>query len=89
MIHSHNTKGYIQIEEDCGPQPSSSDASTSRTEATTAVPKKRIVNLRNVAMIPAVDAKNPKDMIRAKVLDGIMPLSRVPWTNAHSIVKQE
>ncbi|KAF8931708.1 hypothetical protein CPC16_000568 [Podila verticillata] len=77
-----NNEGYIHIEEDCSSTPvlpAIAESSDLR--------KAKIVNLRNVAMTPAVYATNPKDIIRVKVLDTIMPLSRTPWTNAHSVIK--
>ncbi|KAF9391536.1 hypothetical protein CPB97_006256 [Podila verticillata] len=77
-----NIKGYIRIEEDC----SSTPALPASAESSN-VRKAKIVNLRNVAMTPAVYATNPKDIIRVKALDTIMPLSRTPWTNAHSVIK--
>ncbi|KAF9318362.1 hypothetical protein BG003_011375 [Podila horticola] len=77
-----NNKGYIHIEEDCPPTPTFS-ANAKNFNA----PKTKIVNLRNVAMTPAVYAKSPKDIIRVNVLDTIMPLSQTPWTNVHSVVK--
>ncbi|KAG0018025.1 hypothetical protein BGZ82_000557 [Podila clonocystis] len=74
---TYNNKVYIHIEEDCPATP----------ELPARAPNVKIVNLRNVAMTPAVYAKNPKDIIRVNVLDTIMPLSQTPWTNAHSAVK--
>ncbi|KAG0077363.1 hypothetical protein BGZ92_001956 [Podila epicladia] len=76
---AHNNKGYIRIEEDCPP----ALTLPARTETCNA-PKAKIVNLRNVAMTPAVHAKSPKGILRVNVLDTIMPLSRTPWTNAQS-----
>ncbi|KAG0035309.1 hypothetical protein BGZ81_009805 [Podila clonocystis] len=80
---TYNNKGYIRIEEDC---PATREL-PARVQKTKAPDNVKIVNLRNVAMTPAVYAKNPKDIVRVNVLDTIMPLSRTPWTNAHSVVQ--